>query len=139
MERQIPAGVRATAILFALCATYLAVAGLLMLFRPGLLPMSAGAPLLFGLELAGPYMFLLMAVAGGGVAWGLVRLNNITRHVAMLIACAGIVMLLPTISGATTAANWKALATAGAGIVIRVVVAWYLGRADVAEHFRPAS
>src|SRR5271169_4307209 len=50
----IPNGVRAIAALFALCAIYLAVAGAVMLLRPGAIAMSAGAPLLFGLELAGP-------------------------------------------------------------------------------------
>ncbi len=84
----VPNGVRAIAALFALCGTYLGIAGGLMLLRPGTIAMSAGAPLLFGLELAGPYMFLLMAVVAGGVAWGLVELNNIARHAALLIAIA---------------------------------------------------
>lgn len=123
------------AALYAICAIYLGGAGALMLVRPGAVPMSAGAPLLFGLELDGPYMFLVMAVAGAGVAWGLMRLNNITRHVAMLIACAGIVMLLPSVSDATALVNVKALVTGGLGIIVRVVMAWYLARADVAEQF----
>ena len=41
--------------------------------------MSTGAPLLFGLQLAGPYMFLLTAIVALSVAWGLIRLHNITR------------------------------------------------------------
>lgn len=110
--------------------------GGLMLLRPGTVPMSAGAPLLFGLELAGPYMFLLMAVVAGAVAWGLMRRNNITRHVAMLIAIAGIVMLVPSVSGATVMANWRGLMFEGLGIIVRVIVAWYLGRKDIAEQFR---
>ena len=76
----VPSGVRAIAALFALCGIYLGVAGGVMLIRPGAISMSAGAPLLFGLELAGPYMFLLTAIVAGGVAWGLVQLNNIVRH-----------------------------------------------------------
>ena len=98
--------------------------------------MSAGAPLLFGLELAGPYMFLLVAVAGAGVAWGLMELNNIVRHVAMLIAITGIVMLLPSVSAATVIAQPKALAFGGLGIIVRVIVAWYLSRGEVADAFR---
>jgi hypothetical protein len=107
-----------------------------MLLRPGAIPMSAGAPLLFGLELAGPYMFLLAAVVGGTVAWGLIELNNIVRHAATLIAIAGIVMLVPSVSGATVAAQPKALAFGGLGIIVRVIVAWYLSRQEVAEAFR---
>ena len=40
------------------------VLGFVMLVSPGTVPMMWGAPLLGGLEVAGPYMFLLM----GGVA-----------------------------------------------------------------------
>jgi hypothetical protein len=135
----LPTGIRAIAALFALCGVYLAILAALMLASPGTVPMSAAAPLLFGLELAGPYMFLLMALAGGAVAYGLLKRNNITRHIAMLIAIAGIVMLVPPVSAATVSANVKLLAFGGLGIIIRVIVAWYLARADVVEEFRPRS
>lgn len=134
--KALPAGVRAIAALFGVTGIYLGISGSIMLLRPGLIPMSAGAPLLFGLELAGPYMFLLMAVAAGGVGWGLIHRNNIMRHAAMLIAIAGIVMLIPSVSGATVAVNTKALVFGGLGVVIRVVVAWYLGRQEVAALFK---
>jgi hypothetical protein len=132
----VPNGVRAIAALFALSAIYLGIAGGLMLFRPGTVSMSAGAPLLFGLELAGPYMFLLMAVVGGGVTWGLVELNNIVRHAALLIAIAGIVMLVPSVSAATVTVQPKALAFGGLGIIVRVMVAWYLSRGEIVEQFK---
>ena len=132
----VPKGVRAVAALFAACGIYLATAGAWMLLRPGAIGMSAGAPLLFGLELAGPYMFLLMAVLGGGVAWGLMELINIMRHAAMLIAIAGIVMLVPSVSAATVMVQPKALAFGGLGIIVRVIVAWYLSRAEVADQFK---
>jgi len=134
-SNSIPAGVRAIAALFALCGIYLAILAGLMLTRPGTVPMSAAAPLLFGLELAGPYMFLLMALVGGAVAWGLVKLNNITRHVAMLIAITGIVMLVPSVSAATVMVNTRALIYGGLGIIVRVIVAWYLARGEVADQF----
>src|ERR1700676_3152682 len=97
----IPSGVRSIAALFALCGIYLGIAGAIMLLSPGTISMSAGTPLLFGLELSGPYMFLLTALAGAMVAWGLAKLNNIARHAAMLIAIAGVVMLVPPVSAAT--------------------------------------
>ena len=130
-----PNGVRALAALFALCAIYLGIAGALMLLRPGMVSMSAGAPLLFGLETAGPYMFLLVAVVGGGVARGLMELNNIARHAALLIAITGIVMLVPSVSAATVIAQPKGLALGGLGIIVRVMVAWYLSRGEVAAAF----
>ena len=132
----IPSGVRAIAGLFAVCGIYLAICGLLMLARPGLISMTAGAPLLFGLELAGPYMFLLIALAAGGIAWGLIRLNNIMRHAAILAACAGIVMLVPPVSGAVVAVQLKGLVLGGLGIIIRVMVAWYLSQAHIAGQFK---
>jgi hypothetical protein len=132
----VPDGVRAIAALFALCGTYLGIEGGLMLLRPGTISMSAGAPLLLGLELAGPYMFLLMAVVGGGVAWGLVALNNIVRHAALLIAIVGIVMLVPSVSAATVTVQPKALACGGLGIIVRVMVAWYLSRGEIADQFK---
>jgi len=137
MEKQpLPSGVRAIGGLFALTAIYLAILGILMLTRPGAISMTAGAPLLFGLELAGPYMFLLTALSAGLVAWGLVKRNNIARHAATLIAIAGIAMLVPPVSAATVTANGKALAISGAGIIVRVIVAWHLSRREVAEEFR---
>jgi hypothetical protein len=131
----LPNGVRAVAALFAFCSIYLGIAGVLMLIRPGTIALSAGTPLLFGLELAGPYMFLIMAATGGVVAWGLVKLNNVIRRAARLIAIAGIVMLVPPVSAATVALQPKALAFGGLGIIVRVMVAWYLSRAEIADQF----
>jgi len=98
--------------------------------------MAVGAPLLFGLELAGPYMFLLTAITAGGVAWGLVKLSNIIRHAAVLISIAGIVMLVPPVSAATVMVQPKALVLGGLGIIVRVIVVWYLSRGEVAGHFK---
>jgi len=134
--RMVPNGVRAIATLFALCGSYLAIVGGLMLFTPGTISMSAGAPLLFGLELAGPYMFLLMAVSAGGIAWSLLQLNNFVRRAAVLIAIAGVVMLVPSVSAAAVMVQPKALAFGGVGIIVRVMVAWYLSREEVADAFR---
>jgi hypothetical protein len=133
----VPSGVRAIAALFALCAIYLAIAGTLMVLRPGMISMRAGAPLLFGLELWGPYMFLLMALVGGGVAWGLLELNNLVRRAAVLIAIAGIVMLVPSVSAATVGAEPKALALGGLGIIVRSMVTWYLSRPEIKDQFKP--
>jgi hypothetical protein len=132
----LPNGVRAIAALFALCAIYLGITGALMLLSPGTISMAAGAPLLFGLELAGPYMFLLLAVVGAGIGWGLMKLNNIARHAASFIAIAGIVMLVPSVSAATVMVQPKALALGGLGIIVRVIVAWYLSQREVADQFK---
>ena len=134
-----PAGVRAIAALFALCGVFLAGAGLLILLRPGLISMTVAAPLLFGLELAGPYMFLLIAGVAGVIAWGLIRRINLIRHAAVLAAIAGIVMLVPPVSGAVAAVQPKSLVVDGIGIIIRVIVAWYLSQGHVADQFKRIS
>jgi hypothetical protein len=134
----LPSGVRAIAVLFALCGIYLGIAGLLMLLRPGAISMAAGAPLLSGLELSGPYMFLLMALVGIGIAWGLMRRINFVRRAAMLVAVAGIVMLAPPVSAAAAMVQPRALIFGGLGIIVRVIVAWYLSRPETAQQFRSA-
>ena len=132
----IPSGVRAIAVLFALCGLYLGVAGLLMLLQPGSISMVVGAPLLFGLELSGPNMFLLMALVGAGIAWGLMRRINLVRHVALIIAIAGVVMLVPSVSAATVMVQPGALIRGGLGIIVRVIVAWYLSQGHIADQFK---
>ena len=131
-----PSGVRAIAVLFALCGIYLGIAGLLMLLRPGVISMAAGAPLLLGLELSGASMFLLMALVGIGIAWGLMRRINLVRHAAMLVAIAGIVMLVPPVSAAAAMVQPGALVFGGLGIIVRVIIAWYLSRPETAQAFR---
>jgi hypothetical protein len=131
--------VRAIAALFALCGFYLGIIGALMLARPGSISISAGAPLLFGLEISGPYMFLLTALVAAGVTLGLMKLNNIVRHAAILIAIAGVVMLVPSVSAATVMVQLKPLAIGGLGIIVRVMVAWYLSRGEVVESFHRSS
>lgn len=132
----IPEGVRAIAAIFGVCGIYLASLGLTMLACAGLVSMSSGAPLLFGLELAGPYMFLLTAAIAGLIAWGLMRLRNLARRSATIAAIAGIVMLVPSVSGAVVMAQLKPLAIGGLGIIIRVMIVWYLSQGHIAEHFK---
>ena len=132
----LPSGVRAIAVLFALCGIYLGIAGLLILLRPGVISMAAGAPLLFGLELSGAYMFLLIALVAIAIAWGLMRRINLVRRAAMLVAIAGIVMLVPPVSAAAAMVQPGALILGGLGIIVRVIIAWHLSRAETAQAFR---
>jgi hypothetical protein len=100
MSSSIPTGVIAVAMVFFLAGAYLCMIGAFMLVSPGAVSMALGAPLLNGLELAGPYIFLLTAGVGALIGWGLLRLL------------------------------WG-----GLGIIVRVMIVWYLYQEPVAERF----
>jgi hypothetical protein len=122
------------AFVFFLAAAYLGLIGVVMLALPGAVSMALGAPLLSGLELAGPYMFLLMAALGALIGWGLLRLNNWARRAAIVVGFLGAVMLVPAVSAA--AADFRpSLLWAGLGIVVRVMIVWYLYQLPVREAF----
>jgi hypothetical protein len=114
------------AIVFFLAAAYLFLLGAVMLVSPGAVSMALGAPLLSGLELAGPYMFLLAGGVAALVGWGLLRLNNWARRAAVLLAFIGIVMLVPSVSASAISLQLGNLAWGGLGIIVRVVIVWYL-------------
>jgi hypothetical protein len=130
-----PKGVTAITVLFLLAAAYLVGAGLLMLASPGLIPMAAGADLLAGLEVAGPYMFLLMAAVGTAIALGLLHLHNWARRVAVVIAMIGVVLLLPRVSSAIVDFRIRKLAWGGLAVIVRVVIVWYLYQTPVRDVF----
>ena len=129
-----PLGVITIAIAFALASAYLAALAVTMLFAPGAVPLSLGAPLLHGLELAGPYMFLLTAAVAAVVATGLFRLNHLARRAAIAICFAGMVMLIPKVS-ADAADFGPRFFTAGAMLVLRMMIVWYLWQYWTAEKF----
>jgi len=134
---QRPSGVTAIAVLFLLLAGYLCVLGLTMLVSPGMVSMALGAPLLHGLETAGPYMFLLTGGAGALIAWGLLRLHNWARRAAIAVGFIGLVMLVPTVSAAAMGFRWS-LIRGALGIIVRAAVVWYLWQTPVAEQFSPS-
>lgn len=130
-----PSGIPAIASILLLASAYLLIIALVLLLAPGAFPLVLGAPLLFGLELAGPYMFLLVGALGALLGWGLLRLNNWARWAAILAALAGVVMLVPTVSGAVVYFDFEKLAWGGLGIMIRVAMTWYLFQEPVKEQF----
>ena len=120
MER--PTGVTWIAATFLLVAAYLSILGILMLASPGTVSMAAGAPLLGGLELAGPYMLLLVAAVAGAIGYGLLRLNNWARRLAIVAAFAGVVMLIPQVSGAVISLRAEPLIFGGAGGCVQTMI-----------------
>jgi len=97
--------------------------------------MAAGAELLGGLELAGPYMFLLAAAVGMVIAIGLWLLQNWARWIAILVALIGVVLLLPNVSSAILDVRFGRLPWEGLGVIVRVLIVRYLFQEPVREVF----
>jgi len=124
MER--PAGITGIATLFFLAAMYLWAIGAVKLLAPDAISLMRGAPLMYGLELAGPYMTLLVGSAYALVGWGLFRLHNWARWAAMAVMVLGVAALVPRISMAELGAP---VLLYGFQIALRVAVGWYLAQA----------
>jgi hypothetical protein len=135
MTAERPAGVTAVAMVFLVAAVYLLGVGLAMLVRPGSISMAAGAELLGGLELAGPYMFLLMAAVGAIIALGLWQRQDWARWIAILVALIGVVLLLPSVSSALFDFRLGKLAWGGLETIVRSLVVWYLYQPAVREAY----
>jgi hypothetical protein len=130
---QRPTGVTAIAILSLLAATYLCTIGVAKLLAPNVVSLMAGRHLMYGLELAGPYMTLLVATGYAVVGWGLFRLQNWARWAAMLVMVFGVASLVPRISMAELGVP---LLWYGLQIALRVAAGWYLAQAPaVVEAF----
>ncbi|MGH9511476.1 MAG: hypothetical protein ACRD2U_05010 [Terriglobales bacterium] len=130
-----PQGVTAIAIIFLTAGGYLIALGALMLTFRGAISMTMGSLLLNGLELSGPYMFLLVGAVGLAIGFGLLKLNNWARRLAIVAALLGMVMLIPGVSAA--AVDFRpALLWSGLGVVVRVVIVWYLYQTTVTEAFQ---
>jgi len=130
-----PIGVSLIVILFLLTAAYLIVIAVVMLLSPGAVSMSSGADLLGGLEVAGPYMFLLVAAVATAIGVGLLRLNNWARRLAIVTALVGMVLLLPSVSSAVLDFRIAQLIWGGLGVMVRAMIVWYLYQHPVKEAF----
>jgi hypothetical protein len=123
---QRPTGVTVLSVLFFAAALYLWTIAVVKLLAPEAVSLMSGAPLMYGLALAGPYMALLVGAAYGLVGWGLFRMHNGARWVAMLAMVIGVASLVPRISMAELGVPvfWY-----GLQIALRVAVGWYLAQA----------
>lgn len=130
-----PAGITAIAIIFWMTAAYLGGAGLLMLARPGTISMTVGSPLLGGLELAGPWMFLLVATAAAAVGFGIFLLKNWARRIAVIAALLGILLNVPSVSSSLVEFRISMLLWGGLAVIVRVIVVWYLYQPQAREAF----
>lgn len=129
LTMQRPTAISLIAALFALAGGYLWIIAAVMLAAPGTISLMAGRQLMYGLELAGPYMSLLVGAAYALVAFGLFRLRNWARWATLVIMAIGIGWLVPKISMAELGLPvfWY-----GLQIAMRAALAWYLAQAPAA-------
>src|ERR1700732_1677767 len=131
---QRPAGVTAIAALFGLAAIYLWTIGMVKLLAPDAISLMSGASLMYGLELAGPYMALLVGTAWALVGWGLFRLHNWARLITVAVMVLGVAWLVRKVSQAELGAPVLGY---GLQIALRAAAAWYLVQsAAVIESFK---
>ena len=123
---QQPKGMLAITVLFAAAAAYLWTVAAILLIGPGTISLMAGKYFAYGLEIAGPYMILLVGGCYAVIAWGLFRLRNWARWIAVLIIALSIAPLIPEISmaGLGLPILWY-----GLQIALRVAAGWYLAQA----------
>jgi len=121
-----PKGVTVMAILFAVAGLYLWTTAVVKLLAPEAISLMSGSSLMYGLEVAGPYMALLIGSVYAIVGWGLFRLQNWSRWMAMLIFAFSLVPLIASISQAELGVPifWY-----GSQIALRAAAAWYLAQA----------
>jgi hypothetical protein len=132
-----PIGITIIAFVFAAIAIYLWVLGAALLLSPGTISMMAGRHFMYGLELAGPYMALLIGAGYALVGWSLFRLHNWARWAVIVVLALGVASLVPSISMAELGAPvlWY-----GLQIAIRVAIGWYVTQAPAvldAFHGKP--
>lgn len=121
-------------LLFA-AALYLWIVGTTLLIRPGTISLMSGNQLMHGLELAGPFMMLLVGTGYAVAGLGLFCLHNWARVAVILLMILRVAGLVPTISMAQLGVPifWY-----GLQIALTVAAGWYLAQApSVIDAFAP--
>jgi hypothetical protein len=121
-----PPGITVIAAVSALAAAYLGTIAAIRLVAPEAVSLMAAKHFMYGFEVAGPFMMLLFGAGYALVGWGLFRLHNWARWVAMLVMVLGVASLVPGISMAELGVR---LFWYGLQIALRVAVGWYLAQA----------
>lgn len=128
-----PIPITVISIYFVFSAVYLWTLAAILLLEPGKVSLLLGSRFMHGLELAGPYMMLLVGSGYALVGWGLFRLHNWARWLAMLVMVLAVGCLVPAISAAQL--NLRFLAC-GLEIAVWTAAGFYLAQApSVLEAF----
>jgi hypothetical protein len=132
-----PVPVTLISIYFLFSALYLWILAAILIVTPGKVTLTLGSRFMHGLELAGPYMMLLVGSGYALIAWGLYRLHNWARWLAMLPLTLGLASLVPAISAARFDVKFF---ECGIEIALFAAAAFYLAQAPtVIEAFLKGS
>ena len=130
-----PLPITALSILALAAAAFLSAVSVTMLCNWNMFSFTAGAPLLAGLETAGPFAFLIGAAVYALTAYGLWTLRNWARHVAMGMAALQTLLTLPRVSEDAVGLNYLRLAIGGFPIIVAVALIFYLAKPSTAAAF----
>jgi hypothetical protein len=111
---------------FLLAAAYLWILAGILILAPGKISLMLGSRFMYGLELAGPYMMLLVGCGYALIGRGLFRLYNWARWLAMLFIVLTIGGLVPAISSAQFGLRFFAC---GLEIAVFASAGFYLAQA----------
>ena len=101
----------------------------------GVWPLAWGRYMVGDLVTMGPTVFRLATATYALIGWGLLRLKNWARRLAIVVTAVGLYFLVPTISSAVADLRIVGIVSSGAQIILRVIVLWYLFQERVAEAF----
>jgi hypothetical protein len=128
-----PIGVTIIAILFLASAVYLWIGATTLLVAPTY-PLLTGTTLRHALTLTGPYAGLAVGTCYAVIGWGLFRLKNWARFLAMLLMTIGGAFMLPLLFVAAVGHRWSAV-WIGLQIVLRAVAVFYLMGSEIIDLF----
>lgn len=128
-----PAGLSILAILVLAGAAFLLGSGVLAAL--GKVPLAVGAPLLNGLELMGPFIFIVAAVLMAATGYALLKLQRWSRRAAIVLAAWVLAATVPGLSSAVISIRPWTIVREGAIIIGSIVVIRYLMDAPVRAAF----
>lgn len=122
---------------FLFAALYLWILAAILIVTPGKISLMLGSRFMHGLELAGPYMMLLVGSGYALIGWGMLHLHNWARWLAMAVIAISIGSLLPVISSPPLNPRFFAC---GLEIAVCAAAGFYLAQAtSVLEAFAKTS
>ena len=129
-----PIGVTIIAVLFLAAAVYLWIGAATVLVAPKSASPFIGRILKRDLLLIGPYASLCAGICYAVVGWGLFRLHNWARWLAMLVMTVGGALMMLGLASAAMRFHWSAV-WLGSQIVLRATGVFYLLGPEVIDTF----